>query len=160
VREAFGDLWLLEADAVCITTNGTRTRAGLGVMGRGCAAQAKRMIPGIDRALGDALFLSGNRVQTLVWANVPEDRPLRYQVPIVAFPVKHDWHQAADLELIGRSCCQLMDLAGREGWSAVLLPRPGCGNGRLRWAQVQAVIKPILDDRVVVVARPEEAGDA
>jgi hypothetical protein len=153
VREAFGDLWALEADARCVTTNGYVTRAGRGVMGRGVAAQAKARFPGIEKALGQLVTRNGNHVQTIAWWNGS---------PIIAFPVKHHWHEAADLALIERSARELVVLVDARiltfgPHSMVLLPRPGCGNGRLAWPDVRAVIEPVLDDRIVVVALPEEA---
>jgi hypothetical protein len=36
-------------------------------------------------------------------------------------------------------------------WTTVIMPRPGCGNGRLRWQDVSKVLSDILDDRFVVV---------
>lgn len=155
MREAFGDLWTMRADAICITTNGYVTAAGRGVMGRGVAAQAKRRFPGIEEALGEALTRSGNHTQVIAWWGDA--------VAIVAFPVKHVWQDAAKLGLIRRSCGELVALAdeprGKAGrtWDRILLPRPGCGNGRLDWKDVRPVIEPLLDDRIVVVARPEEA---
>jgi hypothetical protein len=44
-----------------------------------------------------------------------------------------------------------MDLADRLGLQTILLPRPGCGNGQLDWAQVGPAIAPLLDDRVTIV---------
>lgn len=35
--------------------------------------------------------------------------------------------------------------------SFLILPRPGCGNGRLRWEDVRKILEPILDDRFTVV---------
>lgn len=158
MREAFGDLWTMRADAVCITTNGYVTTAGRGVMGRGVAAQAKRRFPGIDKALGEALTKNGNHVQIIAWWGDG--------VALVAFPVKHVWRDAADLGLIRRSCAELVVLAdnprGKAGrtWERILLPRPGCGNGRLRWEDVSPIVEPLLDDRVVIVAMPHEAPGA
>ena len=146
------DLWQAAhgAEAVCITTNGTVTGRGLGVMGRGCALEAaERYNPGkkryqtLQRRLGDHLRMHGNHVGILVppppWT-------------LVAFPVKHEWQEMADFELIYRSCKELIALADRHGWTQVVLPRPGCGNGGLSWVVVQP-IGLILDDRFIVVTK-------
>lgn len=145
MREIAGDLWVLPGDARCITTNGTRKKGDRGVMGRGVAKQARDRYLGLERRLGRHLLRWGNHVGVLIDAG--EDALM----PLVAFPVKHEWHQAADIELIKQSCLELVVLADVRGWGTVLLPRPGCGNGHLRWANVEVVLRPRLDDRFVVV---------
>jgi hypothetical protein len=157
MRESFGDLWKMQGDAVCITTNGYVTAAGRGVMGRGVAAQAKRRFPGIEEALGQHVTENGNHTQVIAWWD---------GVAIVAFPVKHHWRDRADLDLIERSAQELVVLAdNRHGkvrpWGRILLPRPGAGNGRRDWlTEVKPVIEPIVDDRVIIVAQPHEAPGA
>lgn len=79
----------------------------------------------------------------------------RYR-PIVFFPVKHHWREQADIELIKRSCGELMELTERQGWETVVLPRPGSGNGRLSWEYVKSNIEDLLDDRIHVITFPEE----
>jgi hypothetical protein len=145
MREAVGDLWVLGGDARCITTNGTLTKTGRGVMGRGVALQAKSRYLGIEKRLANHLRLQGNHVGVLL--EVGED----VSVPLVVFPVKHQWHEHADLNLIKQSAEELVALADRRGWQEVLLPRPGCGNGHLSWALVEKIVRPRLDDRFVVV---------
>jgi len=150
------DLWEAgtTADAVVITTNGTITGRGLGVMGRGCALEAaqrynalqakpgRRPVP-LQRRLGHYLAAHGNHVGVLV-----PPPPLT----LVVFPVKHEWMEPADPELISQSVHELIALADRLGWQRVVLPRPGCGNGGLTWDQVGPLCYP-LDDRFVVVTK-------
>jgi Macro domain len=145
VREITGDLWAYEADARCITTNGTLTRSGRGVMGRGVAEQAKARYLGIEKRLAGYLRLRGNHVGVLLELSV------EVSVPLVVFPVKHEWHEHADPNLIKRSADELVALTDERGWEVVLLPRPGCGNGHLSWALVEKIVRPRLDDRFVVV---------
>jgi hypothetical protein len=150
------DLWAAgaTADAVVITTNGTITGRGLGVMGRGCALEAanrynaQHTTPGrrpvtLQRRLGHYLTAYGNHVGVLVppppWT-------------LVVFPVKHEWMELADLALIQQSAYELIALADRLEWRRVVLPRPGCGNGGLTWDQVQPLLWD-LDDRFVVVTK-------
>lgn len=74
-----------------------------------------------------------------------------------SFPVKHNWYEHADLKLIERSAKELVDtiddifLDPDDRPPTIYLPRPGCGNGRLKWEDVKPVIEPYLDDRFVVV---------
>lgn len=145
--EARGDLWELPADARCITTNGFVKTSGLAVMGRGCALEARERFPGIDAHLGALINRHGNHVQVLPSTH-------REDWDIVAFPVKHHWRQLADLDLIVRSCHELMALADEHHWQRILLPRPGCGNGQRDWdIEVRPAIFDVLDDRVVVIDR-------
>jgi hypothetical protein len=90
----------------------------------------------------------GNHVHDLGWYSSENESVYR----IVSFPVKHRWQDAADLELIKRSALELVELVDRNAWARkIKLPRPGCGNGRLRWSDVKPVLEPLLDDRFVVV---------
>lgn len=139
--EEKGDIWEMEADARCITTNGTVKKNGEAVMGRGVALQAKAMYPSFAHMLGRFLVGNGNIV-----SYTPDYR-------LFTFPVKHNWWEVADIELIEQSCALLMYVLGEHSeLKRVLLPAPGCGNGGLAYEQVLPVIRPLLDDRVVVVS--------
>lgn len=48
-----------------------------------------------------------------------------------------------------------MELLGTE--ETVLLPRPGCGNGKLQWDFVKREIEDLLDDRVTIVNWKKES---
>ncbi len=140
--EVKGNLWTYPANARVITTNGTVKKDGSCVMGRGCALEAKTKFPGIDKELGKLIKLHGNHVRILIW-----DHP-----NIWSFPVKHNWWEKADLELIRRSAKELVNIADVGNYTKVVLPRPGCGNGGLKWEDVKPVIEPILDDRFHVIS--------
>lgn len=139
MNEIKGDLWELPTDAICITTNGYVRKDGKAVMGRGCALEAKELVPGIDRILGRSIMQLGNHVYPLI------DYKGRM---IYSFPVKHKWWESADMELIKRSCIELNHLIP---FRKVLLPRPGCGNGKLSWTDVKPLISRWLGDNVWVV---------
>lgn len=139
------NLWDVEADLKLITTNGAVRRDGACVMGRGCALEAKTRYPGVEHKLGDLIGRHGNRVMRLG----------RFEGTVLAsFPVKHHWRDAADPELIARSARQLVALADKFGYTRIALPRPGCGNGHLRWARVRTILEDILDDRFTIVDFP------
>jgi hypothetical protein len=145
VRELVGELWTYHGRVpVGITTNGLITRAGLAVMGRGCAAEAARRWPALRRELGARLRHGGNHVY---WFDGHG---------LFTFPVKHRWWEPAELEVIRRSARELMEMIESRGWRRVILPRPGCGNGRRTWAEVRPVLEPICDDRILVIAREGE----
>lgn len=141
--EVTGNLWDYPADIRVITTNGTVKKNGECVMGRGCASEAKKHHPGIARALGRMLEQHGNHVFQLAQGGGT----------LFSFPVKHNWFEKADCRLILRSAKELVAVLsnrGMETWS-VVLPRPGCGNGQLKWEDVKPVLAPILDDRFHVI---------
>lgn len=149
--EARGNLWTFEPDHAqgrllrCITTNGDTRRDGAAIMGRGCAAEAKEKIPGIEYRLGKLLQEYGNRVMRLC--------SLDDGSHLASFPVKSHWCERADLELIERSAHQLVELAQKFGYTPVL-PRAGCGNGGRSWPrEAKPLLEGILlDERFVVIS--------
>lgn len=149
MRELVGvDLWDLHAHGwwVAITTNGSVRRDGCAVMGRGCAYEAAQRFPGLAADLG----LGIKR-----WGNVPIIFTKRH---LVTLPVKHCWRDAADVPLIKGSLYYVAVAMSPPSciWR-IALPRPGCGNGRLRWEDVKPEIEPLLDDRFVVVTKDAPA---
>lgn len=143
MKEIKGNMWRIDADVRCITTNGFVKKNGRAVMGAGCAKEARDKLNGIDIILGSTIKNYGNHV-----AKIYQTRNSIY----LSFPVKHHWKQIADIKLIERSAKELVILADEnKEWKHILLPRPGCGNGRLEWSQVKPIIEPYLDDRFFVV---------
>ncbi len=131
--EVRGDMWELEADARCITTNGTINRRGECVMGRGVAEQAKRRYPGLAMRVAAHILNEGNVV---AW--FPD-------LELFTVPVKPEWWDMADLDLIAASVDRLCYMVEHLDLKRVLLPRPGCGYGHLTWEQVGPVITPTID---------------
>lgn len=141
MKEAHGNLWEYPADIRIITTNGTVKRNGAAVMGRGCAQEARDRVTGLDRLLGTLLNDVGNHVHALTFG-------------LMSFPVKHNWWEKADPELIERSAHEAVVMADRFTSTypfTFVMPRPGCGNGGLTWNAVKPIIEPILDDRFTVI---------
>ena len=172
MKELYGDIFEQDCDAICITTNGFVTTTGNGVMGRGIAKRIADMVPELPKILGQSLRAVGNHTMPLVQIQDDNNHP----VTILAFPTKPEavhndgtnvisqaqgkysfgqyvpgFHAKSQLELIRRSAIELVNMVNKTNWNAVLLPRPGCGNGELTWPQVKAVIEPILDDRFIVM---------
>ena len=140
--EVRGNLWTYpNADVRVITTNGTVKKDGTCVMGRGCALEAKQRYPEMPLKLGRKIREQGNRVFLLL------DDPV-----ILSFPVKHHWFERADINLIHDSANMLrLGVDYHPGVRVVVMPRPGCGNGGLRWEDVKPILAPILDDRFHVI---------
>lgn len=120
---------------VAITTNGFVKRNGECVMGRGTAHQAARMYPSLPKRIGTHIENHGNRPMALNGER------------LLTFPVKHNWWERADLNLIRSSFRQLIDLAILLDLGHVVTPRPGCGNGHLSWDLVKPALEMVLELR-------------
>jgi hypothetical protein len=138
MHEVVGDLWTWPAQLRCITTNGCVNNRGEAIMGRGCALEAKQRFPELPRRMGELLNLHGNRV-------------MRLGHDLASFPTKHHWRDKSDLALIRQSAEQIAILADKFGYLHVLIPRPGCNNGRLTWEEVRPVIAPFLNHRFTII---------
>lgn len=154
--EVVGNLWTYKLggyadapDARVITTNGAIRNDGRCVMGRGCAQEARDLFKGVDVQLGMRIAKEGNHVFDLGVPALPD--PGGWEFHLVSFPVKHHWVEVADLDLIQRSCEELRFLSHLRKWQNVILPRPGCGNGKLSWNDVRPMIATILSDDIFKV---------
>lgn len=152
MKERYGDMWEVahEYTAACITTNGSVRSDGKAVMGRGCALQAASKWGNVPRRLGRLIRANGN-VVSLIGLVIVDNGTTR----LVSFPVKIVWSARGNLGLIATSARQLVEMADERNWSSILLPRPGCGNGSLKWSDVRPVIAPLLDSRFTVITRRE-----
>ena len=137
--EMCGNIWEYAGSAViAVTTSGSLTRKGRAVMNRGVAGQAARRFPGLPEELGLLLQSSGNHVHQLGDG-------------VVSFPVEASAWEWPDLRLISRSARELRELADRNGWQRVLVPRPGCGGGGLEWREVRPLLEEHFDARFLVI---------
>lgn len=152
MQEVEGDMWMYPARIRCVTTNGDVNRYGQAVMGRGVALQASKRWPHLRKTFADLLKIEGNHVMSLGSFEFGGGF-----IDLWSFPVKHHWYEVADLKLIERSAREAMNYAIRVNYTdPIVLPRPGCGNGQLSWADVKPVIENILDDRFHVIDLPIE----
>jgi ribosomal protein L39E len=145
MRIVTGNLWdyLSPDEYICITTNGFLKNNGEAVMGRGCALEATRRFPDIAKKLGQHIKKNGN---------VPAYISLKSGYTVISFPVKHNWYEKGDLDLIKKSALWLQSQAVSQPDMVFILPRPGCGNGQLDWEEVRKVIK-FLPDNVLVISK-------
>lgn len=155
--EVFGNAWAVGSnfDAVCVTTNGIVKGDGQLVMGRGIAKTCAQRYPQVPSLLGTYVTSHGNRV-----FNCGLDG--KTGIRVVSFPTKHHFKDKSDIELIRTSAIQLVELVEKNGWSRILLPRPGCANGGLSWENdVKPVLASILDSRFYVISdNPEDIARA
>lgn len=135
-----GDLFQMQG-WLCITTNGFVKSNGRAVMGAGCAKTIRDRVPDIDLALGKLIRTRGNVVGPIGSYNGN---------PVFSFPVKHRWWEHADISLIAESAKSLREhwlhSNGGETPTNVFIPRPGCGNGKLDYKNVEPVLARILTD--------------
>lgn len=125
---------------LCITTNGFVKNNGRAVMGAGCAKTIRDAVPNIDLALGAHIKRSGNVAGPIGSYN---------NNAVFSFPVKHNWWENADLDLIAESAksirnLYLFALGNSTKGCDVWIPRPGCGNGKLSYKDVEPVLQAIL----------------
>lgn len=171
MRNIKGDLFNTKAEALVITTNGFIKNNGSCVMGRGCAKRIQDFYPSISRDLGTLIRTNGNIVQVLPH---PLIDPSSRKVIVISFPVKPStrvcnddksnivkhmqhafkpgdsvpgWACVAELNLIEQSALQLETLVSNNGWNPIILPRPGCGAGELKYSDVEPILQSILDNR-------------
>lgn len=137
--EIKANIWkFVESYAVCITTNGTVKKNGEAVMGAGLALQSTKIYPQLPKILGQKIQDHGNFVLKLLDS-----------YKLFSFPVKHQWWETANIELIRKSAEQLTWLTTDE--ERVYLPRVGCGNGGLIWPIVRPVLEEILTDKKFII---------
>jgi len=146
-KETYGDLFAFykrPGHKICLTTNGYIKKDGTGVMGAGCAKEAAEINSDLPRLLGQSLKSRGNVV-----ANLTEQ--------FISFPVKHSWIQDADINLVLKSARALKERALAQPEIKFMLPRPGCGNGRLKWESVKSLLESLdLPSNIIIVGFWEE----
>lgn len=160
MRECTGSLFDLEADAICITTNGFINAQGANTMGKGCAGEAKNRFPGIQMVVGERVrdygnhvFLLTDRIEHGEWVLQTPGPWKNHILPhaLISFPTKEHWRNPSILKLIEQSAEELLGLAHAFEFENILLPRPGCGAGQLSWDEVRPMLHGILDDRFCAV---------
>ena len=144
MREIKGDLFDMTTEVIVITTNGIVKRNGEAVMGAGIALEMARKAPLFPKVFGDKLKKDGNHVSLFF---VPQVNGRK----VATFPVKNHFREKASLELIERSCKELVKLADLYELTQICLPSPGCGVGGLKWKQVEPILEKYFDKRFSIV---------
>ena len=139
--EKQGNIWD-QSGYVGIPTNGESKANGEAVMGAGLALQASNRYPGFSSQLGKYLKERGNTV--MIW---PSYR-------LVTVPTKDHWKDPSSLDIVERSCRELMAYDPYLPDSMkIYLPHLGCGLGGLNWVDVRPVMSSLLNDRFIVVSQ-------
>lgn len=119
--------------AVVCTTNAIYNEYGRAVMGAGIARQVRERFRNFDLFLGKKLELYGNNVFYFEKQN------------IFTFPTKEHYANDSIPELIEQSCKQLKLIWARQEAIQnkeikVIMTKPGCGNGNLKWEDVYPIV--------------------
>lgn len=131
--EMIGDIWNSyaadEHTYVIVTTNLKTNQYGHAIMGAGIAKECRLKFPEIPSLLGEQIKAGHKGIVKFDQFNV------------IAFPTKYDWKYRSSPDLITNSVIELKLMMDDNPEIKVVMPRPGCGNGGLKWSAV----KPILD---------------
>lgn len=142
--------WYQKGWHLAIPTNGWINGSGENPMGRGIALQANKIFHKLDRAVGNQLKKNGNHVFYFE------------RQKLITFPTKENWRDDASLQLIEQSCKELKLLLNKMTNIKVVLPKVGCGWGKLTWDKVKPIVEKYLDEfgeeRVMIV--DNEQGDS
>jgi len=150
--EIKGDYWKIAHNyrvLVCTTNQMTDSNGNL-VMGAGIAKGFKERFDFLPAEWGKRIR---EKVTGLPHAPVFVSRNRKvatYNQWLVSLPTKLDWRNASPIDLVEKSCRQLHYITGVMNWETVLMTRPGCGLGGLKWDDVKKTIS-FLDDRFTVI---------
>lgn len=125
--------WDSNRDWMVVLTNGSLKLDGSAIMDKGQALQAAEKFPTLPRELGIKIKKQGNAVHVFP------------QHGVITFPTKNEWHKPSDIKLIENSCITLANLFNSlKIRGNILIPRPGCGNGKLKWHDVRPIVELYL----------------
>lgn len=145
MQEEIADLWDIYGENVFIgiPTNGIVKPNGELVMGAGVAADAAMRFPNLAYRYGQAVLLFGN---------VPY---FDFESRTFSFPTKTHFKAPSPIGLIRSSAESLATVAStlRGEEYKFYMPRPGCGFGGLKWADVKWQIESVLPDNVIIVSK-------
>ena len=127
------NLWIEPADYRCILTSAAVANGEAVLESRSAHAAAVKFA-GLATDLGRLLTARGNHVHVI--------RP-----GLCSFPIKQYQWSGPDLQVIARSARELAELVGK---AKTLLPRPGCGDGELKWEDVSKAIASLPDNVIIV----------
>lgn len=126
-----GNLLHADVDALVNTVN------TVGVMGKGIALQFKRAYPSMFSEYEAAAKRHEIRLGKMhVWETVQMNP--RY---IINFPTKSHWRAGSNLRDVEAGLHDLILVVRELGIISIAVPPLGCGNGGLRWDDVEPLIR-------------------
>lgn len=154
IRAGEGNLLEADVEALVNTVN------TVGVMGKGIALQFKRAFPENFRAYAAACRRGEVALGKMFVHRVDGLGNPQY---IVNFPTKGHWRAKSKLDDIESGLVDLRRIIEQLGIQSIAVPPLGCGNGGLKWDDVQPLIVAALADLPevqVLVYAPSGAPDA
>ena len=136
ITESHGNLLKAPVEALVNTVNTE------GVMGKGIALQFKKAFPAMFRVYETAAQrgeIALGRMQ--VWPTQALTGP-RY---VINFPTKAHWRSKSRLSDIESGLADLVRVVRELGIESIAVPPLGCGNGGLRWSDVEPRIRAAFD---------------
>ncbi|MFD6161772.1 macro domain-containing protein [Nocardia sp. NPDC060256] len=134
----------------------------VGVMGKGIALQFRRAYPEMFAAYQKACERGEVQIGKMhVWETGTLEGP-HY---IINFPTKRHWRAGSRLQDIESGLTDLVAVIIELGITSIAIPPLGCGNGGLKWAEVEPLITsalqslPDLDARVYSPGATPSADD-
>ena len=159
--EEIQNIWDIDRsqDWIAIMTNYGWRGNGTAVFGRGTAAQAKQKFNGLEEWYGKCCKEYYEESKDIFMPIQTHE-----QQHLVMFPTKKlnarnpelSWQEKGSIAQIAKSARSLMlwiHVNGVE--SDIYIPRPGCGNGELKWDEVKPYLE-ILPDNVICVTSHED----
>lgn len=145
------DIWefLPKGYYIVVPTNGYVNKDGQAAMGRGVAGQANLLFKGLAKEVGNLINNHGNSVFIF-----PRQK-------LITFPTKNHWKHAADVKLIEESLKKLKLFLNKMNDIKIVMPKIGCGNGKLKWEDVFPLIKAYLSEyEELILIVDNEQGDS
>lgn len=150
MRFTRGNILEAETEALVNTVN------TVGVMGKGIALMFREKFPDNYRAYRSACRAGEVGTGKMF---LTERQALIGPKWIINFPTKRHWRHPSRLEWIREGLQDLRRILREKGIRSVAIPPLGCGNGRLDWPSVRAIIEEVLgdlDSTDIVVYQPTE----
>lgn len=142
--ESDSNIWDSTSQFKCITTNSVIKANAHLIMGKGIALEASVKYPNLSFELGRLVKHYGNNPFIM------------FNYGLISFPTKHHWKDNSDINLIERSAKIISAFAKIYDIKSISLPRPGCGNGNLKWGDVAPILEKYFDDRFIVHNKVEK----
>lgn len=136
-------------DCIVCTTNMTLNKNGELVMGAGIAKSFKENFPLLPEIFGKQVQ-HRKRGITIHYQYSYEHQ---YKGWIVGLPTKDDWKLPSIPYLIEFSLMELHEFVILHRIKSVLMTKPGCHNGGLKWEDIKGFFPYGLSNRVTIIDR-------
>lgn len=137
-------------DVLVCTTNSVLKSNGELVMGAGIAKDFKDRYPDLPRFFGGQMCKNTSKlINGWPFYGIMSVFDIIDKQTLIALQTKYHYKDKSPLDLIVRSCEMLKEYCDKYYINKVLMTRPGCGNGGLKWEDVKPAIN-FLDDRFVI----------